>query len=145
MEWDLGSAAVESNSVVNNKTAYVSSKEMHTKDPYLGMEVIFQGKTKLKGHRGLVMGSQLNEHLTVPKAATTVNETVVNETSDNETNGPTSISEKTVDTAVISTRKKKAAPDRIFSGEKITVTVKMLTQSVNTIVQEKIVNLVDTK
>lgn len=123
---------------------------MHTKDPYLGMEVIFQGKTKLKGHRGLVMGSQLNEHLTVPKAATTVNETAVNETSDNETsdnetNGPTSISEKTVDTAVISTRKKKAAPDRIFSGEKITVTVKMLTQSVNTIVQEKIVNLVDTK
>lgn len=103
---------MESTSIVNNKTAYVASEVKGQKDPYLGMEVLFRGKNKLKGYKGRVIGSQLNEPVTVPKAI---------------------IVDKTAGAMV--------KP----SEHRITVTVQMLTQAVNTIVQEKIVNLIDTK
>lgn len=120
-----GSAAAETTPIVNDKTAYFSSKVKDTKDPYLGMEVVFQRKSKLKGHRGVVTGSQFNEHPTIPDKAIAVDKAANDEVTD--------IEEKKPGTVVNP------------SGNRITVTVKMLTQAVNTIVQEKIVNLVDTK
>lgn len=80
----------------------VRAKKRDEMDPYRGIEVAFVGKSQLKSHKGVVIGTQLNE------GKTTLKQT------------------------------KEMDPEK-----RITVTVKTTTQTVNTIVQVAIKDLVD--
>lgn len=130
---------MERTSILNGVTLAVSKKDMHTGDPYLGMQVTIRTKGPLKGHKGVVTGTQFKEKPAVPEG------TIVAENTMGVTAADIIKMVTTGENRIIKEKNTIPKKTAVKLDDYTTVTVKTTTQAVNTIVQCYVSDLTDNR